>query len=149
MKTEPLFLVSDQLDLGIRGPGRGQAVLRPIKDQDPSIYRKSSDDVGILWLVSSLVDLSRVVNLLRDVEANGRRLARGGLASVAADLASILVVVVGVGSNCLGDLDLGNLEVVWLALCSVSSNQQPMDEVVLVLGVLHVWEPLSSQCRPF
>ena len=144
-QTKPLGLVSMALELGVDLARRLAAVLGPVEDENASINTESGNQIRVLRLVARLVDLVRVVNLLDNVELDGRHVL--GLA-VAADLAALLVVLVGVGGDVGGDLDLGDLDVVLDAGRRVRAEQQPVDAVVLVLGLLDVGEPLGRQGRP-
>lgn len=124
-------------------------MLGPVKDEDLAIDGESGNNVGVLGLVAGLVDLARVVDLLGNLEADGRRLSRRSLASIATNLATLLVVIAGIGRAELGNLNLCNLEVIRLSFRSMSANQQTVDDVVLVLRVFDIRKPLGSESGPF
>lgn len=130
-QTETFLFVPDQLNLGV-GFTRlvKSTVLGAIEDQNPAVHGKGGDDVWVLRLVSCLVDLARMVDLLRDLERDDWGLAAS---AVTTNLACILVVILGVGSAHLGDLDLGDLDIVGLPLGRVGSDQQT------VPGLLGLW----------
>src|SRR4030081_3019733 len=75
-QTEAFLLMADQFDLWVRSAGWSQAVLGAIENQNLAIHRQCRDYVGILWLVTRLVDLARVVNLLGNGKFDNRGLAR-------------------------------------------------------------------------
>lgn len=147
-QTKALLLMANKFDLRARCARRCQAVLGPVEDQDLAINSESGDDVGILRLVARLVDLARVVDLLGDVELDDGLLSRRCLAAIAADLATLLVVITGVRVGRLWKFYLRNLEIVGLALCSVGSEEQSVDFVVFVLDILDIGKPLRSQRGP-
>lgn len=85
-------------------------MLRSIKDEDFTIDAKRRKDVGVLRLISSLVHFTRVLNSLDNVALDGSDITR---LAITANLASLLIIIVGVGCHCFGDLNIGNLEIVW------------------------------------
>ena len=147
-QPKTFLLMADQLDLWVRCARGHYAVLGSVEDQNLAVDSERRDDVGILRLVARLVDLARVVDLLGDVELDDGRLPRRALVAIAANLACRIVVVVGARNDRLGKLNLGNLEVVGLALSRVGSDEQPMDRVVVLFHVLDIGKPLRRQCRP-
>ena len=102
----------DQFNLSIdlSGRGRVERMLRSIKDEDFAIDAKCRKDVGVLRLISSLVHFTRVLNSLNNVALDGSDITR---LAIAADLASLLIIIVGVGRHCFGDLNIGDLKIVW------------------------------------
>ena len=98
-----------RVDLSLRLAG----MLSTVKDENLSIDAHSRKDVGILGLVSGLVDLAGVIDLLRNVELDLGDLA--GLA-VATNLTPVLVEILGVGLGGLWDFYLGDLDVVGLVV---------------------------------
>ena len=90
-------------------------MLRTVKDQNPSSRSHCGNDVWILWLVSRLVDLSRVINLLLNVHFDCG-LFPVGRVSIATNFASLLIIIVRIRGDVLRDLDVCDLEVV---LCVV------------------------------
>src|SRR4051794_25051372 len=86
VETEALFLVTVKLDLGSWGACWVEAVLCAVEDQDPAVDGECRNDIGVLGLVAGLVHLARVIDLLGDLETDGRRLPRRCLASIAANL---------------------------------------------------------------
>lgn len=144
VQAKALLCVALQLDVRVWGAaGVETAVLGPVVDEDPAVDAQGSDHVRVLGLVTGLVDLTGMVDLLDDVHLDGSRLA-----AVTANLATILIVVIGVRLGRLWDLDLGNLEVVVGAGRGVSADQKAMHAIVLVLGLLDVRKPLGGQSRP-
>ena len=111
VKTKSLCLVPNELNLSIDLAKRSRVkwVLRPVKDEDLAVHTQSGKDVGVLRLIASLVHLSRVLDLLNNVALDGSDIAR---LAVAADLASFLIIVVGIGRHSLGDLNIGDLQIV-------------------------------------
>ena len=147
-QAETLFLVPDQLVLGVGGAAGVRAVLGAVVDEHLAVHRQRGNDVGVLGLVSGLVDLAGVVDLLDNLEGDDRRLPAALPAAVPAQLAAVLVKLASIGLDRLGNVQLGNLEVVWLLPRCVSSDQQSVDCLVLLLDVFDVGEPLGCQGRP-
>ena len=100
---------------------REAAVLGSVEDEDTPINAHGGYDVGVLGLVSGLVDLSRVIYLLLDVHLNRSLFARRGI-SISTDFAAIFVVGARVRGDVLWDLDVRDLQVVLRAVGSVSAN---------------------------
>lgn len=104
-QPESLFAVTDQLDLWRRRAIRNQTVLCAVEDEHLAVDRQRGNDIRVLRLVASLVDLARMVDLLCDLELD----SRSCLATMPANLSTFLVIVVGIGRYSFGYLDLGNL----------------------------------------
>lgn len=66
-QSETLTLVAYKLRLRLNRTLWDAAVLGSVENEDPSTWCHSSNDIGVLWLVSSFVDFSGVVDLLLDV----------------------------------------------------------------------------------
>lgn len=147
VEAKALRLVANKLDLSVDLAKRGglKRVLCAVENEDLAVNAESGDDVGVLRLVTGLVDLSRMLNLLDDVALDGGNI--GGLA-IATNFPSLLVVVVRVRSPSLGDLDVSELNEVGALIGSVCAEQEAMDPVVLVFRFLDVGEPLNGECRP-
>jgi hypothetical protein len=143
-QTEALLLVAMKLDLGVDLAVGRVAVLGAIKDENPGVGGQCCDEVGVLRAVARLVHLLGVVDLLNNVPLHGSLVNL----AVAANLASLVIVVAGVGLDRLGDLDLGDLQVVLLALGGVGANERTVDAAVLALGLLDIGEPLDGQGWP-
>lgn len=104
-----------------------------IKDENLSIDAHRSNNIRVLWLISSLVDLSGVIDLL----FNGH-LDRGLLAirriSVATDLPSLLIIVVGTCCDILWQFNVGNLEIILCIVGGMGAYKQSMNSIILVRG---------------
>lgn len=122
-----------------------QRMLRSVKDEDFAVDAKSSNNVRVLRLITGLVDFSRMLNPLHDVALEGSNIA---CLSIASDLASFLVVVVGVRRHGFGYLDIGDLEEVGTVVRSVCSEQKTVHAIVFALGFLDVREPLNGKRGP-
>lgn len=146
-ETKSFSLVPNQFNLGIYLAKRGRLkrVLGAVEDENLSIYTQGGNDVGILRLVPSLVDLTRVLNLLDNVALDGSDVT--GVA-IATNFASLLIVVGGIWGNRLGDLDISNLQKVGTLIRRMGSEQQSVHAIVFALGFLDIGEPLDSQCWP-
>ena len=144
-ESKALAAVSMELYLGVDLALRLARVLRAIKDEDLAINAHGGQDIRVLGLVPSLVDFAGVVNLLSDVE-----LDLGSVASlaVAAHLAALIVVVLGAWLSLLGNLHLGDLDVVRLLVRGMGSDEETVDPDVLVLRLFHVREPLGGERGP-
>jgi hypothetical protein len=109
IQTETLSLVSNKLDLSIdlsKG-SRLERVLRSVEDENLAIHTKSGDDVGVLRLISSLVDFSGMLDLLNNLALDSSDITR---LAVATNLTSLLIIVLGIGRHSLWNLNIGNLE---------------------------------------
>lgn len=111
VQAKTLRGVAVQLDLRIElaHSRRLQGMLCSVKDEDLAIYTERGNDVRILWLVAGLVDLARMLNLVDNITLDGGNIAR---LSVTANLTTIVVIVIGVRGRGLGDLHIGNLQIV-------------------------------------
>jgi hypothetical protein len=81
-------------------------MLGAVKNENFAIYTQSGNDIWILRLVSSLVHLSRVLDLLDNITFDG---SYSPGAAVAPNLASLLIVVGRVWCDRFGNLDIGDL----------------------------------------
>ena len=97
-----------QLSLWRNDTFRDAAVLCAIKHQNSSINAHCGNDVRILWLVSSLVNLSWMINLLLDVHFDGSLFSRAGVA-VATNLSALFIVIMWVGCNVLWEFNICDL----------------------------------------
>lgn len=147
VQAKTLGLVSDELNLSINlsKGSRVERVLRSVKDKDLAVHAQCRENIRILGLVSSLVHFSRMLDLLNNIALDSRDIAR---LSVATDLASFLIVVVGVGRHSLGNLYIGNLKIVGAFIRGMSAKQEAVNFVVLALGLLDIGEPLDCEGRP-
>lgn len=120
-------------------------MLRSVEDENFAVDAKSSNNVRVLRLITGLVDFPRVLNPLYDVA-----LERGNIASfsIASNLASFLVVVVGIRRHGFGYLDIGDLKEVGTVVGSVCSQQKTVHAIVFALGFLDVREPLNGERGP-
>ena len=110
-QPEALFLVAQEFRLWRHNTIWSTAMFGSIEHQHSSIHAHCSNDVGILRLVPRFVDLTWVINLLLDVHFDCRLFARRRV-SITADFSSLFVVVMGVGCNVFGQLNVGNLKIV-------------------------------------
>lgn len=115
-----------------------------VKDQGVSLNGHGGDEVWILRHVTSLVDLSRVVDLLDDIEGDG--LFRS---AVATNLLLLCIIVGGIDSRLVGEVDGCDLKVVLSGTTSVCSDQKAMSGKVLVGHGLHIGQPLGCEGGPF
>lgn len=147
VKTKALCLVTNQLNLGIdfSEGGRVERMLCSIKDEDLAVHTEGGNNIGVLGLVSSLVNFPRVLDLLNNVAFDGGNIA---CLAVATNFSALIVVLVGVGCHSLGDLNVGNLDKVGALIRRVGAEEQSVNPVVLALGLLDIWEPLDSKGRP-
>ena len=142
-QTIAFLLVANQFDLAADVSVGKEAVLGAVEYEDLSINAEGRNDVGILRLVTGLVDLAGVVNLLRDLELDGH----AGL-GVSANLAAVLVKIFRIGDCGLGYLHLGNLKMIRDAFGSVCAEKQAVSAIGAVFGLRDVWEPLGGKSRP-
>ena len=144
VEAKPFFRVPDQLHLRADLAGRFHGVPGSVKNSYLAIHTQGSNDVGVLGLVPRLVDLTFVVDLLDNLE-----IYLGVVfGDIATDLAPVVVEVGGVRLDVPGNLNFGNLEVVWGHVRRVSAEEEAMGPAVLFRVVLNVREPLGGQGRP-
>ena len=105
-------------------------MLGTIEDKNLSINAHRCNNIGVLWLISSLVDFSRVVDLLLNGHLDCGLLAIRRVA-VATNLSSLLVVVMRVCCDILWQFNIGNLEVILGIVGGMRAYQQSMDGVIL------------------
>lgn len=110
----------------------GQArMLRAIPNHYPAICAHRRDDVRVLRLIPSLVDLALMVNLLDNVELDLHlRLLRAS--TIASDLPFLVIVVVRVRNIGIGKLHMGNLKIIGSFSGSMRANQEAMGGIWLV-----------------
>lgn len=121
-------------------------MLGAIKDKDLSIDAHCGDDVGILWLISSLVDFSGMVNLLFNGHLDRSLLAIRRTA-VATDFSPLLVVIVRVCCDILWQFNIGDLEVVLGVVGGVRAYEQSVDGVILACRALEIELVYITECR--
>ena len=144
-ESEALIPMAVELDLRVDLALRLARMLRAVEDEDLAIDAHGRQDVRVLWLIPRLVDLARVVNLLGDVELD---LSSVASFTVAANLAPLIIVVLGAWCSRLRDLHLGDLHIVWFLIGGVSTDEETVDPDVLVLGLLYIREPLGGERGP-
>ena len=160
-QAKPLSIVPKKLYLGVYMARWHAGMFCPIPDHDPPIGAHGSDNVWVLWLVSSLVYLPLMIDLLNDVKLDlHNRCFLGGPASEAANLFALFVIVCGIRSYRFWKLHMGNLKIVLGFTRSVGANEESMSFVVFVRyaapvnalvedweGIRHlrllIWQPLS------
>lgn len=111
-KSKAFFCVAQQFQLGIHRSRRDAGVLRPIPNHDPPVCAHCCNHVGVLRLVSRLVDFALVVNLLHNIELHFHR-ALLGAATVATNFPALFIVVFGFWVIRIGKLYVRNLQVVF------------------------------------
>lgn len=129
-QSKSLLLVTQELGLWGHDAFGEATMLGTVEDENSSIDTHSGYDIRVLGLVSSLVDLSRVVYLLLDMHFNRSLLVRCRITK-ATNLSGIFIKAVGVWADVLWDLNIRDLKVVLCAVCSVSPNQETVDSVFL------------------
>lgn len=147
VEAETLRFVANELNLCIHLAQTRwlQRMLRSVKDEDFAVDAKSSNNVRVLRLITCFVDFSRMLNPLYDVALEGGNIA---CLSISSNLASFLVVVVGVRRHGFGYLDIGDLKEVGTVVRSVCSEQKTVHAIVFALGFLDVREPLNGERGP-
>lgn len=147
VQAEALEGVAVQLNLRVELTHRRglKSMLCAIKDEDPTVNAEGRNDVRVLRLIAGLVDLTRMLNLVDNVALDGSHISR---LAVAANLATIIIIIIGVGRRGLGDLDVGDLQVVWAVVRRVSAQEEAVRAVVGTLGLLYIREPLDGQGWP-
>lgn len=126
VQAETFGLVSNKLDLSVdlsKGSGL-ERVLCSVEDEDLAIHTKSGDDVRVLRLISSLVNFSGVLDLLNNLTLDSSDITR---LAVATNLASLLIIVLGIGGYSLWNLNIGNLKKVGALIRSVSAKQEAVN----------------------
>lgn len=148
VEPEALLRMSLEFDLRIDLTVRLGAVLGSVKDEDRPVDGQGGNQVGVLGAVASFVDLARVVDPLHNFPPHCTCVGRGGGLAIAANLASVLIVVARVGANRLRNLNFGNLDIIGLFLGGVGSNQHAVNSAIPALGLLNIGKPLDSECGP-
>ena len=114
-------------------PCRLARVFRSVENHDSSVCTHGGEYVGVLRLISGLVNLPFVVNSLYDIEFDlhyGRFLR--GSTPVSADLLAFFVIVCRIRRDWLGKLHLGYLYVILGFIGGVCTNQESVRRVVFV-----------------
>ena len=91
-------------------------MLGAVEYQYSSINAHCGYDVWILWLVSCLVDFSRMIYLLLDVHLDSRLFSTRGWVAITTNLSTFLIIVMWIRCNVLWELDVCDLEIVWCAI---------------------------------
>src|ERR1700735_1250101 len=96
-EAEALPFMSMKLNVRLDLASRYAWVMRSIPDHHPSIGTHRSDHIRVLRLISSFVDLARMVDLLDDGKCNiDWRLFRRAT-SISTNFSRVCIVVVDVG----------------------------------------------------
>jgi len=104
-------------------------MLGAIEDQCPTINTHGCNDIWILWLISGLVDLSRMINPLVDGHLDASSFSIR--VSITSNFFALLIVVVGIGGDIVWKLDGCDFQVVWLVVGGVCADEKAMDTVIL------------------
>lgn len=105
-------------------------MLGAIEYKDSPIYAHGSYNIWVLRLVSSLIDLSRVVYPLFDIQFDCGLFARWYI-PITSNLSAILVKPVGFGREVLWDVDICDLNVVLRAIRGVRAKEKTVDCMIL------------------
>lgn len=140
-----LLRVTYKLNLGVNIAVGLQRMFGTVENENPPIDAEGGNEVRVLRLVARLVDLTGMVNPLPNVESNRRRAPRLPVASY---LPPFLVEIIGAGFDRLWYFDLSYLKMIWHAFSCVGSEEQAVDTVVFVFGLLDVGKPLGRQRWP-
>ena len=130
-QPETFGLVTEKLHLRVHRPCGHAWMLGAIPNHDSTIGAHRRNDVRILRLIPGLVDLAFMVNLLNNIKLD-LHLGLLGPATVASNLALVLVVILRVGRIWIGELDVGNLEVVLGITSGMGADEKAMSGVRLV-----------------
>lgn len=132
-QAKPLSAVSEKLYLRIYMARWYAGVFRPVPDHDPPVGAHSSNNIWILWLISSLVHLPLMVDLLHNIklDLHDKCLLRRST-SVTANLFALFVIVGGIGSYRFWKLHMSNLKVVLGFAGGMSANEKSMGFVIFV-----------------
>lgn len=123
MQAKPFFFVADELNLRVHLTTRLQGMLGSIKHERPAVNTHCGDHVGILRHISCPVDLSRMVNLLHDVELHLRLLLLA-TTTVATNLLLVTVVIVGIGHEACRNVDICDLKIVLSIARSMGAEEE-------------------------
>lgn len=111
-ETKAFLCVPGQFNLWIDHAGWYALVLCSVENHHSAICTHSRNDVGILWLISRLVDLSLVIDLLYDVELDFNVISSALASSIATYLTSLFIKVFDIRVCRIWQLDMRNLQVV-------------------------------------
>ena len=139
-----LLAVALEDEIGFEGAvGLGlRRVLRPVEDVSLRRDGLGGNQVGVLRHVPRTIDLTLVVDLLRDLDLAGG-------AGEAAGLAPLVVVLPRVDLRVVvRQPRLSYHQVVLLAISRVSAEHEPVYRVVLAPNGALVGQPLARQRRP-
>ena len=105
-------------------------MLRSVPDHHPTICAHCRNDIGVLWLIASFIDLSFMIYLLNDGDFGVllRDFLRG-TASISTNLFLLFIVVCGIRLDGVGELDMCNLKVVRGAV-GVSTDEKAMRRII-------------------
>lgn len=147
VQAETLGLVTDEFNLWVDLAKRSrlEGMLCAIKDENLAIDTQSSNDIGVLRLIASLVNFSWMLNLVNDVAFESGDITR---LAVAANLTPFFIIVCEFWRHSLGNLNMSNLEVIGAVIRRVSTEQKAMSSVVSILWFLDIGKPLDGQSRP-
>lgn len=108
-ETEALLCMPEELHLRIDMSCGYTRMFCPVPDHNPTIRAHCCDDVRILWLISSFIDFTLMVNLLNNIEFDLHRRLLCGAGPVAADLFPLFVIFGGVGGDGIRQLTVYDL----------------------------------------
>lgn len=130
-KPEALGLMAKELHLWVDVACRHAGMFRPIPDHHSPICAHSRNDVGILRLIPGLVHFAFMVNLLNNIELDFH-LAFFRSSAIAANLASLFIIVLGIRCIVVRQLYMGNLQVVLSVTGSMGTDQKAMRGIRLI-----------------
>lgn len=123
-EPEAFCLMADQFHLRVDYSSRCAWMFRPVPYHNPPIRAHRCYYVGILRLVSGLVDFALVIDLLDDMEFDFRlRCLLRGSAAVSTDFFSFLIVVCRVRRDRLRKLYMSYLKIILSFTGGMSANQ--------------------------
>lgn len=150
VEPEALLIMTFECNLGIDLTIRLGTVLSSVKDENRPVDSQSGNQVRVLEAVASLVNLAWMVDLLHNFPPHGTRIGGGGGGglAIATNLASVLIVVTRIRANRLRNLNFSNLDVIWLFIRSMGSDQHAVNTAILAFGLLNIGKPLDSERGP-
>ena len=132
-QAKTLSRMAVKLHLWVHNARGHTRMLRSIPNHHAPIGAHGSNNVGVLWLVSSFVHFSLMIDLLHNVEfhLHDRRFLRSST-SVASNFLAFFIVVCGVRCNWFWQLYMSDLKVVGSLIRGMGSDQESMGGEVFI-----------------
>ena len=126
-QTETFLRMADEFHLWVDMTRWHAWMFRSIPNHYPPICAHCRNDIWVVWLISSLIHLSFVVDLLHNVESDVHdRCPFPSASSIAPNLLTILIVIGGIRRDRFWELHVCYLQVILSFIGSMRAYEKSM-----------------------